>query len=75
MSIGTWTARHEAAISIFEKHIVRTETGTLRLTETDHTKLGVDEDIFEELRLSMEITNDLIETGALNPDQIVLPTA
>jgi len=64
--------RYEAAMVLFEAALRRNDDGTYRLEADDGRSIGIDDPaIFAELRQSLEVTNDLIRRGELDPVEII----
>jgi hypothetical protein len=54
----------------FQKHVKRAEDGTLRLDVEDAKSIGIDPDLFEKLKQSLEVTNTKIRQGELDPKEV-----
>lgn len=63
-------AEYEAAMEKLNKHITRNSDGTFQLDVTDGASVGVDEIVFADLKRSLDVTNDLIRRGVIDPNLI-----
>jgi hypothetical protein len=60
------------AMAQFDKHISRASDGTFVLNAVDGPSIGVDNPVaFEDLRRSLEVTNEKIRRGELDPAEII----
>jgi hypothetical protein len=61
---------YEAAIERLQPHIKRAEDGTFSIAVTCGADVGIDEDVFTDLRHSVEMTNRMIRNDELDPTQV-----
>jgi hypothetical protein len=62
---------YETALMRFQKHVNRLKDGTLRLDVEDGKSIGIDPDLFEKFKLSLEVTNEKIRKGEIDPQQVL----
>jgi hypothetical protein len=61
---------YETALMRFQQHVKPAGDGTFRLDIEDSTSIGIDPDLFEKLKHSLEVTNTKIRRGELDPKQV-----
>jgi hypothetical protein len=65
------TADYISAMGQFEKHLRRSDDGTLELDTDDIRSIGVsDPVIFADLKRSLEVTNQKIRAGEISIDDV-----
>ena len=62
---------YETALMRFQQHVKPTGDGTFRLDVADGKSIGIDPDLFEKLKQSLEVTNAKIRQGEIDPKQVL----
>jgi len=62
---------YETALMRFQEHVKPAGDGTFRLDVADGKSIGIDPDLFEKFKQSLEVTNAKIRQGEIDPKQVL----